>query len=73
VEALRATARAAVERGVPMTRVLARMPAVNPTRPVSRASREQRNAVRVYLEMEQAMMGMLSPSAPRDSAAPSAR
>jgi glyoxylase-like metal-dependent hydrolase (beta-lactamase superfamily II) len=73
VEGLRATVRTAVEGGVPMTRVLARMPAVNPTRPVSRASREQRNAVRVYLEMEQAMMGMLSPTAPRDSAAPARR
>jgi glyoxylase-like metal-dependent hydrolase (beta-lactamase superfamily II) len=63
VDSLRATARAAVARGVPMSRVLARMPAVNPDRPVSRASREQRNAVRVYLELEHSLMGMSSPSA----------
>ena len=64
VDSIRATARLAVERGVPMTRMLARMPAVTPGRPVSRASREQRNAVRVYLEMEQAVMGMGTPAAP---------
>ena len=69
VDSIRATARAAVERGVPMTRMLARMPAVDPDRPVSRASREQRNAVRVYLEMEQAVMGMGTP-APAAPAAP---
>ena len=71
VDSIRATARAAVEAGVPMTRVLARMPRVDPDRPVSRASREQRNAVRVYLEMEQALMGMTTPTSPTTpSAAP---
>ena len=69
VDSIRATARVAVERGMPMTRMLARMPAVNPDRPVSRASREQRNAVRVYLEMEQALMGMGAPAAPAAPAA----
>ena len=64
VDSIRSTARAAVEAGVPMTRVLARMPRVDPDRPVSRASREQRNAVRVYLEMEQALMGMTTPTTP---------
>lgn len=75
VDTLRARARAAVERGVPMSRLLRGMPRVDPARPVSRASREQRNAVRVYLEMEQELMGMSAPAgdggaAPRAPAAP---
>ena len=57
VDSLRAATREAVAGGLPMSRLLARMPKVDATRPVSRASREQRNAVRVYLEMERAVMG----------------
>ena len=53
--ALTAT-RAAVARGEPMSRLLKRLPPADPERPVSRASREQRNAVRLYLEAERELM-----------------
>lgn len=56
-DSLRSATRAAVARGVPMSRLLAGMPRVDAARPVSRPSREQRNAVRVYLEMEREAMG----------------
>jgi glyoxylase-like metal-dependent hydrolase (beta-lactamase superfamily II) len=56
VGGLRDAMRAAVARGESMNRVLARMPPADRTRPVSRASRERRNAVRVYLEMERELM-----------------
>lgn len=66
VDSLRAAVRAAVARGQPMSRVLAGMRPVDPDRPVSRASREQRNAVRVYLEAEREAMRL---GAPGDGAA----
>ncbi len=50
--------RQAVERGTPMTRVLATFPPPDSGRPVSVASRRQRNAERVYLEMERQLMGV---------------
>ena len=53
--ALTAT-RAAVARGEPMSRLLKRLPPADPERPVSSASREQRNAVRLYLEAERELM-----------------
>jgi len=56
VVGLREAMRKAVADGESMSRVLARMPPADRTRPVSRASRERRNAVRVYLEMERELM-----------------
>jgi hypothetical protein len=68
---MREAMRKALADGESMNRVLARMPPADRTRPVSRASRERRNAVRVYLEMERELM-QLDGSAdgePTDSAA----
>ena len=56
VERMRATMRRAVADGTSMSRVLARMPPADSGHPVSRASRDRRNAVRIYLEMEREMM-----------------
>jgi len=56
VEGMRETMRRAVADGERMNRVLAAMPPADTARPVSRASRDRRNAVRVYLEMEREMM-----------------
>lgn len=50
--------RMAVERGIPMRRALAPLPPADTTRPVSLASRQRRNAVRVYLEEERRYMGL---------------
>jgi thiosulfate/3-mercaptopyruvate sulfurtransferase len=58
VDSLRTGMRQAVERGTPMTRVLATLPPPDSGRPVSIASRRQRNAERVYLEMEKQLMGV---------------
>jgi len=55
---LRADMRAAVEKGVPMQRALARLPPANETRPVSLDSRRRRNAARVYVEEEHRYMGL---------------
>jgi thiosulfate/3-mercaptopyruvate sulfurtransferase len=68
VVGLRERMRRAVAGGVPLSRVLAGLPPVDPDRPVSRASREQRNAVRVYAELEREAMGLDAPaaSAPRE-------
>jgi glyoxylase-like metal-dependent hydrolase (beta-lactamase superfamily II) len=52
----RAAMRAAVEAGTRMTRALAALPPADSGRPVSLASRARRNAVRIYLEMEQALL-----------------
>lgn len=56
--ALQAEMRTAVEAGTPMQRALAALPPPDETRPVSLNSRKRRNAVRVYLEMERAFMGL---------------
>lgn len=56
VDSIRSAMREAVERGVPLSRVLAHMPRPDSGRPVSLASRRQRNAERVYLEMEREQM-----------------
>jgi len=55
---LRAEMRAAVEKGTPMRRALASLPPAEEDRPVSLASRQRRNAARVYVEEERAYMGL---------------
>ncbi len=55
---LRAAMRAAVEHGTSLNRALDSLPAADEGRPVSRHSRERRNANRVYLEMEKELMGL---------------
>jgi thiosulfate/3-mercaptopyruvate sulfurtransferase len=47
----------AVSKSIPLSRILARMPPPDSGRPVSLASRRQRNAVRIYGEMEKALIG----------------
>ena len=49
---VRAAMRSAVENGTRLSRALAALPPADRDRPVSRPSRERRNAERVYLEME---------------------
>jgi glyoxylase-like metal-dependent hydrolase (beta-lactamase superfamily II) len=49
---------AEVEKGTPMRQALASLPPPDEGRPVSLHSRQRRNAVRVYLEMERAKMGL---------------
>jgi glyoxylase-like metal-dependent hydrolase (beta-lactamase superfamily II) len=56
-DSLRASMRRAVERGLPMAHVLGALPPPDSGRPISLASRKQRNAERVYLEMERQVMG----------------
>ena len=58
IDSIRTAMRTAVQRGTPLTRVLRQMPPPDSGRPVSLASRRQRNAERVYLEMERDLMGM---------------
>lgn len=62
IDSLRSAMRTAVRQGTPMTRILRQMPRPDSGRPVSLASRRQRNAERVYLEMERELMGMGSDS-----------
>lgn len=57
VLALRDTMRRAVADGVRMGQALDRLPPADRDRPVSLHSRLRRNAVRVYSEMEQALLG----------------
>jgi glyoxylase-like metal-dependent hydrolase (beta-lactamase superfamily II) len=57
VLALRDSMRRAVADGVRMGQALDRLPPVDRDRPVSLHSRLRRNAVRVYSEMEQALLG----------------
>jgi glyoxylase-like metal-dependent hydrolase (beta-lactamase superfamily II) len=64
LEDLRSSMREAAEQGLSMNHVLARLPAGDENRPVSRPSRIRRNAVRVYLEMEREVMGF-APAAER--------
>ena len=56
VRAMRERMRRAVAAGTSMNRVLAAMPPADPDRPVSRASRDRRNAVRIYLELERELL-----------------
>jgi glyoxylase-like metal-dependent hydrolase (beta-lactamase superfamily II) len=58
---LREAMRAAVARRRPLARALDSLPPPDEGRPVSRHSRERRNAHRVYLEMEKALMGLDAP------------
>lgn len=58
ITALQQDMRAAVERGLPMNRALAPLPAPDQDRPVSLNSRRRRNAVRVYLEEERRYLGL---------------
>jgi len=46
----------ALDRGTPLSRVLSHMPPPDSGRPVSLASRRQRNAVTIYAEMEKALI-----------------
>lgn len=62
---LRAVMREAVENGVRMGQALAQLPPADRDRPVSRASRIRRNAVRVYSEMERIVMDGSEPAAAR--------
>ncbi len=62
IDSVRSAMRTAVRQGTPMTRILRQMPRPDSGRPVSLASRRQRNAERVYLEMERELMGMGSDS-----------
>lgn len=63
VTGLRAEMRAAVEQGVPMKRALSTLPPPDENRPVSLNSRRRRNAVRVYVDEEKAVMGLSGDSA----------
>jgi glyoxylase-like metal-dependent hydrolase (beta-lactamase superfamily II) len=64
VTQLRTEMRAAVERGVPMQRALSTLPPADENRPVSLNSRLRRNAARVYVEEEKAVMGLPGDSDP---------
>ena len=55
---LRAAMRAAIERHRSLNRALDSLPPADEGRPVSRRSRERRNANRVYLEVEKEIMGL---------------
>lgn len=55
---LRAVMQRAIERRQSLRRALDSLPPPDEGRPVSRASREYRNAHHVYLEMEKALMGL---------------
>jgi thiosulfate/3-mercaptopyruvate sulfurtransferase len=66
LDSARSAMQDALAQGRPLTRVLAHMPPPDSTRPVSLASRHQRNAVVIYQEMEKALMDPPS-SAPSPS------
>ena len=55
---LRAAMRGAIERHRSLNHALDSLPPADEGRPVSRRSRERRNANRVYLEVEKEMMGL---------------
>jgi glyoxylase-like metal-dependent hydrolase (beta-lactamase superfamily II) len=55
---LRAAMRGALERHRSLNRALDSLPPADEGRPVSRHSRERRNANRVYLEVEKEVMGL---------------
>lgn len=69
-DSARAAVREAVARGASMNAVLASMPPADPARPVARASRARRNAVRLYLEAERVAMGMDAADAAHAAPAP---
>jgi thiosulfate/3-mercaptopyruvate sulfurtransferase len=56
LDSARTATQQALDRGTPLSRVLAHMPPPDSGRPVSLASRRQRNAVRIYAEMEKALI-----------------
>ena len=56
LDSTRGAMRQALTDGRPLSRVLAHMPPPDSTRPVSLASRRQRNVVVIYQEMEKALM-----------------
>jgi glyoxylase-like metal-dependent hydrolase (beta-lactamase superfamily II) len=58
ITGLESEMRAAVEKGVPMRRAIASLPAADESRPVSLNSRRRRNAARVYVEEEREYMGL---------------
>lgn len=58
--ALRDSMRAEVKRGTPMRRAIAAYPPPDERRPVTLNSRNRRNAVRVFLEMEKEELGLES-------------
>jgi glyoxylase-like metal-dependent hydrolase (beta-lactamase superfamily II) len=58
VARLRAAMRGALERQRSLNRALDSLPPADEGRPVSRHSRERRNANRVYLEVEKELMGL---------------
>jgi glyoxylase-like metal-dependent hydrolase (beta-lactamase superfamily II) len=60
ITALRDSMRAEVKRGTPMRRAIGAYPPPDERRPVTLNSRNRRNAVRVYLEMEKEVMGLES-------------
>ena len=60
-DSARTAMREAFNRGTPLSRVLAHMPPPDSGRPVSLASRRQRNAVRIYEEMEKALISAPPP------------
>jgi thiosulfate/3-mercaptopyruvate sulfurtransferase len=55
-DSTKAALHASFDRNVPLSRVLAHMPPPDSGRPVSLASRRQRNAVRMYEEFEKALL-----------------
>jgi thiosulfate/3-mercaptopyruvate sulfurtransferase len=62
LDSARAAMSQALAEGRPLSRVLARMPPPDSSRPVSLASRRQRNAVIIYQEMEKALMDPPAPA-----------
>jgi thiosulfate/3-mercaptopyruvate sulfurtransferase len=72
LDSTRAVMSRALDQGRPLSRVLAGMPPPDSTRPVSLASRRQRNAVVIYQEMEKALMDPPAPAAAAPPAAPAA-
>jgi thiosulfate/3-mercaptopyruvate sulfurtransferase len=58
LDSTRAALGDALAQGTPLSRVLRRMPPPDTGRPVSLASRRQRNAVVIYQEMEKRLMGV---------------
>jgi glyoxylase-like metal-dependent hydrolase (beta-lactamase superfamily II) len=58
ITSLRDSLRAEVRRGTSMRRAVGAFPSPDATRPVSPNSRNRRNAVRVYLEMEREVLGL---------------
>jgi thiosulfate/3-mercaptopyruvate sulfurtransferase len=62
LDSARSAIRASLDKGTPLSRILAHMPPPDSGRPVSLASRRQRNAVRIYGEMEKALLEKKPPA-----------